>query len=43
MSKPPCFSLMALNISKLRFSEQGSDFRCVATEIGTLSNEFFEN
>jgi len=34
---------MALNTSKLRFNEPGSDFRCVATEIETLSNGFSEN
>ena len=36
-------SLTALNTSKLRSTELGSDFRCVATEIGMLSSEFFEN
>ncbi len=34
---------MALNTSKLRCNELASDFRCVATEIGTLSSEFFES
>ena len=34
---------MALNTSKQHSNELGSDFRCVATEIGTLSNGFFEN
>ncbi len=43
MSKPPFFLLMALNTSKLHFNELDSDFRCVATEIGTLSSGFFEN
>ena len=37
-SKLPCFSSMAPSISKLHSAEQGSDFKCVATEIGTLSN-----
>jgi len=31
---------MALNISKLHCNELGSDCRCVATEIGMLSNGF---
>jgi len=43
MSNPPCFSWTALNTSKLHFNELGADFRCVATEIETLSNEFSEN
>jgi len=43
MSKLPSFSSTALNTSKLHCSELTSDFRCVATEIGTLSNGFFEN
>ncbi|SDY01767.1 hypothetical protein SAMN05216564_11727 [Halopenitus persicus] len=43
MSKLLSFSLMALNTSKLRFPEPDSDFRCVATEIGTLSNGSFES
>lgn len=34
---------MALNTSKLHCNELGSDFRYVATEIGMLSNGFFES
>ena len=34
---------MALNTSKQRLADLTSDFRCVPTEIGTLSNEVFEN
>ncbi len=34
---------MALNTFKLHCNELDSDFRCVATEIGTLSNGFFES
>jgi putative transposase len=41
MSKLPNFSSTAQNISKLHFPELDSDFRCVATEIGTLSSESF--
>jgi hypothetical protein len=39
----PCFSSMAPTISKLHTTEVASDFRCVATEIGTLSDGFFES
>jgi len=41
MSKPPYFWSMALKPPKLHFNELDSDFRCLATEIGTLSNGFF--
>ncbi len=34
---------MVLNTSKPRCNELGSDFKCVATEIATSSNEFFGN
>ena len=43
MLKLPYFWLLELNTSKLHFPEPGSDFRCVATEIGTLSNASFES
>jgi transposase-like protein len=43
MSKLPGFSEMVLSTSKLHYTEMASDFRCVVTEIGTLSNESFEN
>ena len=43
MSKLLSFSSMALNIFKPRYDELDFDFRYVATEIATLSNEFFEN
>jgi NTE family protein len=36
-------SYVDFNTSKLRFSKLVTDFRCVATEIGTLSNGFSEN
>jgi len=42
MSKHPNFSSMVLNTSKLHYNELVSDFKCVATEIGTPSNGFFE-
>gem|GEM_PF-4956987 len=43
MSKTPSFSSTALNTSKLHCNELDSDFRCVATEIATLSSGSFEN
>ena len=43
MSELLSFSSMTLNTSKPRYNELDSDFRCVATEIATPSNEFFEN
>ncbi len=41
-SNPPCFWLIALNTSKLRWPEQASDVKLNAMEIGTPSNGFFE-
>ncbi len=43
MPKLLSFSSTALNTSKLHFNELDSDFKYVATEIGTLSNGFFES
>ena len=34
---------MGLNTSKPHCNELDSDFRCVAIEIGTLSNGYFES
>jgi hypothetical protein len=42
MSKLPDFSLMAQHTSKLHFNGPDSGFRQNATEIGTLSNVYFE-
>ena len=33
---------MMLTISKLRCRDSDSDFRCIATKIGTLLNVFLE-
>jgi len=43
MSKTLNFLSIALNTTKLHCNELASDFRYVATEIGTLSSESFES
>jgi hypothetical protein len=43
MSNLLCFWSMALNTSKLRWPELASDFKLNEMEIGTPSNESFEN
>lgn len=42
-SKPLYVPLTARNTSRLRCNELDSSFRCIATEIGTLPSESFEN